>query len=351
MGRIVITGIMLCIVIIFPTRLISGRRITKDCRALSVRYQRLARRADCNATAIAASGIAAYIRVVYKQPACVRRGIRIALDEDAASAPVKARHAAVVSDVDFAAWSVVVVWSVANHRVNHLAHSDAGTFRSVAHVRGNNSSRNVEPCHILARTASPLIGNVNAATGFFRIIASNLATGNGDMGAVIGSKPSATVVTAAIFAAEFSHSIIRDVTAGNSNASAYGHNTAAIASLIVCPIECRVARNDSVFRNRNVRVSRVHAGALGGVVCSDNTTGQIKGRSIAIRINHNARALALRGSTANVATAHIDGRAVLGIDETADIAALFLRKRTALKVKLAALIDVNELQCGILGRS
>lgn len=51
---------------IIAIMLISGRQIAKDCRALSVRYQRLARRADCNATAIAASGIAAYIGVIDK---------------------------------------------------------------------------------------------------------------------------------------------------------------------------------------------------------------------------------------------------------------------------------------------
>ena len=65
-----------------------------------------------------------------------------------------------------------------------------------------------------------MIGNVNAATGFFRIIASNLATGNDDMGAFFGSKPSAAMTTPAIITAEFSIAIVRNVTAGNSNAAA-----------------------------------------------------------------------------------------------------------------------------------
>ena len=81
----------------------SSVSVAKDCRAFGVRYQRLARRADCNATTIATSGIAAYIRAVYKEPASIRCVvIRIALNEDAASAPVKARHAVVISDVDWA---------------------------------------------------------------------------------------------------------------------------------------------------------------------------------------------------------------------------------------------------------
>ena len=51
---------------IIARMLIIGRLIAEDCRALSVRYQRLARRADCYAAAIAASGIAAYIGAIDK---------------------------------------------------------------------------------------------------------------------------------------------------------------------------------------------------------------------------------------------------------------------------------------------
>ena len=78
----------------------SSVSVAKDRRAVGVRYQRLARRADRNATAITAGGIAAYILVVYKQSACVRRCFQTALNEDAAATPVKARHAVVISDVD-----------------------------------------------------------------------------------------------------------------------------------------------------------------------------------------------------------------------------------------------------------
>lgn len=89
MGRFVIAGIALLLVsrirMIFAKKLIIGRLIAKDCRAFSVRYQGLTRWADRNAATIAASGIAAYIRVVYKQPACVNRVVRITLNKDAAA--------------------------------------------------------------------------------------------------------------------------------------------------------------------------------------------------------------------------------------------------------------------------
>ena len=150
MGRFVIAGIALLLVsrirMIFARILITGRRIAKDCRAFSVRYQGLTRWADRNAATIAASGIAAYIRVIYKQPACVIRVIRITLNKDAAATPVKARHAVIVCDVDCTLFSAATIFRAVNHRVNPLAHSDAGTFRSEAHVRGNISSFNVEPC-------------------------------------------------------------------------------------------------------------------------------------------------------------------------------------------------------------
>lgn len=93
MGRFVIAGIALLLVsrirMIFARILITGRRIAKDCRAFSVRYQGLTRWADRNAATIAASGIAAYIRVIYKQPACVIRVIRITLNKDAAATQSK----------------------------------------------------------------------------------------------------------------------------------------------------------------------------------------------------------------------------------------------------------------------
>ena len=61
--RIVTVGILLIAISILLT---ASRYIAKDCSAVSVRHQRLARRADCNATAIATGGIAANVRVVYK---------------------------------------------------------------------------------------------------------------------------------------------------------------------------------------------------------------------------------------------------------------------------------------------
>ena len=56
MGHNVIAGIVIFVVrftvMVIVIILSAGRQIAKDCRALSVRYQRLARRADCNATTI-----------------------------------------------------------------------------------------------------------------------------------------------------------------------------------------------------------------------------------------------------------------------------------------------------------
>ena len=61
--RIVTVDILIIAICIL---LIASRCIAKDCSAVSVRHQRLARRADCNATTIATGGIAANVRVVYK---------------------------------------------------------------------------------------------------------------------------------------------------------------------------------------------------------------------------------------------------------------------------------------------
>ena len=242
----------------------------------------------------------------------------------------------VISDVDFAVWSAV------NHRVNPLAHSDAGTFRSVAHVRGNISSLNVEPCH----TSLLKIGNVNAAASFLGIVASNLATGNGDMGAAIGSKPSAAMTTIAILTTEFSHSIIRDIATRNGHDAALGHN-AATESLVECAIT-----GDYAISYGDLGTMGIHTTATISAVAGNYAAIQTKGRGDAFVVGyHNARADTRARSAANVSAAHVDGRTVLGIDEVADAAALFLRKCTALKVKLAALVDVDELQRGPLGRS
>ena len=337
MGRFVIAGIALLLVsrirMIFARKLIIGRLIAKDCRAFSVRYQGLTRWADRNAATIAASGIAAYIRVVYKQPACVIRVFRITLNKDAAAAPVVARHAAIVCDVDCTFFSAVTIFRAVNHRVNPLAHSDAGTFRSVAHIRGNISSLNVEPCH----TSLIKIGNVNAAASFLGIVASNLAIGNGDMGAVIGSKSAAAVVTIAILAAEFSHSIIRDIATRNGHDAALGHN-AATESLVECAIT-----GDYAISYGDLGITGIHTTAAISAVAGNDAASQFKGRDAAFVVGyHNARADTRARSAANVSAAHVDGRAVLGIDEVADLAIFLLREHAAFKIKVAAIEKVDE---------
>ena len=69
MGAAIIAGIIrrvVFVVFVVVTRSASSVSVAKDRRAVGVRYQRLARRADCNATTIATSGIGAYIGAIDK---------------------------------------------------------------------------------------------------------------------------------------------------------------------------------------------------------------------------------------------------------------------------------------------
>ena len=198
----------------------------------------------------------------------------------------------IVCDVDYTFFSAVTFFRAVNHRVNHLAHSDAGTFRSVAHVRGNNSSRNVEPSRILARLPlSTNIGNINATAGFLGIVASNLAARNGDMGAVIGSKPSAAMTTIAIRATEFSVFVVSDIATRNGHTAARSQDaTAKAVDRIACVVagnyaaghlDCRVALSRFVIFIRiggiNV-VLRKNASATRSTIASDYTTSYFKSR-------------------------------------------------------------------------
>lgn len=232
----------------------------------------------------------------------------------------------IVCDVDF------TIFSTVNHRVNHLAHSNASTLRSEAHVRGNNSSRDIQPRH--TRTGLVItvdIRDVNTAAGFLGVVAGNLATKNGDMGAVIGSKPSAAVVTIAIVATEFSHSIIRDIAARNIHDAALGHN-AATESLVECAIT-----GDYAISYGDRGAFSIHTAAIRSAVAGNYATGQLKGRGSTFIVgHHNACARTRARSATHVAAAHVDGRAVFGIDEVADVAILCLREHTACKIEHAA---------------
>lgn len=111
-------------------------------------------------------------------------------------------------------------------------------------------------------------GNVNAATSFFRIIASNLATRNGDTGAVIGSKPSAAMVTPAIVAAKLGVFIVSDAATRN------GHTTARNQDATTVTIRIRirsVARDDSTRKLQGGSVVSVDAAARSCLVSRDHT--------------------------------------------------------------------------------
>ena len=178
----------------------------------------------------------------------------------------------IVSDIDF------IVFSAVNHRVNHLAHSDAGTFRSVAHVRGNNSSRDIQPRHSRARRlAIPFdIGNVNAAAGFLGVVAGNLTIRNSDMGAVLGSKPSAAMVTVAILTAEFSVFVVSDIATRNGHTTARSQDATAKA---VDRIACVVAGNYATSHlDCRMTLSRfviiIRLGGINVVLCKNASTAR-----------------------------------------------------------------------------
>ena len=60
-------GVTIIVIVFTIVRIgASSVSVAKDRRAFGVRYQRLARRADCNATTIATSGIGTYIGAIDK---------------------------------------------------------------------------------------------------------------------------------------------------------------------------------------------------------------------------------------------------------------------------------------------
>ena len=199
------------------------------------------------------------------------------------------------------------------------------------------------------------IGNVNAAAGFVGVVAGNQTIGNSDFRSIVGSKPSAAMVTVAIRAAEFSHSIIRDIATRNGHDAALGHN-AATESHVGCAITGDYATEHVDFGHVVFRVFRVHIGAVSvhtaasrSAVTCDHATDEAEGGTFAVLdAKFDACALALRGCTANVATAHIDGRTFLGINQTVNTDIFLLRNHATLEIERTALvvgcIEINEFQ-------
>ena len=166
------------------------------------------------------------------------------------------------------------------------------------------------------------------------------------MGAFMGSKPSSTVATRALCIAEFNHSIIRDIATRNGHDAALGHNAATESH-----VECAIT-GDYATGHRDCSPIGIYTAATRSAVARDHAPGELEcGTFVLLDAKFDACATARRGCTANVATAHIDGRAVLGIDEAADFAALFLRNSATYEVKRAMLVNVNEPHRGVLGDS
>lgn len=181
------------------------------------------------------------------------------------------------------------------------------------------------------------IGNVNAAAGFIGVVAGNLTIGNSDFRSIIGSKPSAAMVTVAIRVAEFSHSIIRDIATRNGHDAALGHNAATESH-----VECAIT-GDYAISYGDLGIMGIHTTATISAVAGNDAASQIKGRGAAFLVGyHNARAGTRAGSATNVSAAHVDSRAVLGIDEVADLAIFLLREHAAFKIKVTAIEKVDE---------
>ena len=239
----------------------------------------------------------------------------------------------IIRDVDLLTCSAV------NHRVNHLANADTSALGSIAHIRGNNSSRDIQPRH--TRTGLGItsdIRDINTAAGFLGIVASNLAIGNGDMGAVIGSKSSAAMVAVAFLTAEFGIAIVRNVTAGNSNAAAFGHDAATKS---VNAIK-RAITGDYATGHCDCRPIGIYTAAARSAVAGNYAVRNAKSR---IFDRYSCAGSTVRTITStNVTTFHFDGRAVLRVHQVSDTAVFLLCEHAALEIEITAVIDVDELQ-------
>ena len=112
------------------------------------------------------------------------------------------------------------------------------------------------------------IGNVNAAASFIRIIASNLATGNDDMSAVIGSKSAAAMVTLAIDAAIPGVFIVSDVATRNGHTTARNQDAATETNRLAVR---SVARDDSTRKLQGGSSVSIDAAARSCLVSRDHS--------------------------------------------------------------------------------
>ncbi len=147
------------------------------------------------------------------------------------------------------------------------------------------------------------------------------------------------MIAITILATELGIFIVSDVAAGNSNAAARSHDAAAETSTR----RKRAVAGDYAISHGDRGVFSIHTAATRSTVASNYATGQIKGRGITFLVgHHNARARTRARSATHVAAAHVDGRAVLGIDEVADVAIILLGKYATVEIKRTARINVDE---------
>ena len=158
------------------------------------------------------------------------------------------------------------------------------------------------------------------------------------MGAVLGSKPSAAMVTATIRVAEVGIAIVRNVTARNSNAAAFGHDAATKS---VHAIK-RAITGDYAAGHRDCRPIGIYTAATRSAVAGNYAVRNAKGR---IFDRYSCAGSTVRTITsANVTALHIDGRTAPRVHQVSDLTAFLLCEHAALKTEMTAVIDVDELQ-------
>ena len=160
------------------------------------------------------------------------------------------------------------------------------------------------------------------------------------MSTVFSGKSSTAMIAITIVTTVIGIFIVSNVATRNSNAAAFGHDAAAETNTS----SKRAVAGDYAISYVDRGVFSIHTTATRSTVAGNYATGNLEGR-ITVYFNSAARTRA-RSST-HIAAAHVDGRAVLGIDQAANAAALFLRDHAAHKVKRATLavvvIQIDEL--------
>ena len=345
-GPILVIGLFVCAARSVITTARITVRITENRDAIGIGNGSLTSRASGKPAAKAIGMIVGNQSVIYIEARRFSALVTATLNEHATAAPVVGGIGRIVSDVGFLAAHI----KIANCRRRD---TDTAALRVLRHVTGDGSTRELKRGKGQTPSAS-----INTAASLSRIVTGNVTTVNCETATIESSDTTAAVTTVALvnilialfyvieLAIVIGHVAIRD-----------GHIRVlrTDARAITWPIlERTVTGNRAASRTASrtdshvdCRAVSVHTAAIESVVACDHATGQIKGRTFIFEFD--ACALARRGCTANVATAHIDGRAVLGIDQVTDLRVLSRGQHAALKVKRTARIDVDEPHRGVFG--